>query len=161
MTDGSLEAEDLINPPSYNPLVVKQGTVSLGGSNQVQTAKISGLTSDGSYYLSAVMVDARDQRSPLKVISFSTPDDTKPDFASGYPYLSKITSTSGQVTVMPTKTCRLYYAVLPKGAAAPTASDFKANAVTGNLGFGSAGCDEEHHVFLQCQLRASGGAQEL
>lgn len=37
---------------------------------------------------------------------------------------------------MPTKTCRLYYAVLPKGAAAPTASDFKANAVTGNLGFG-------------------------
>ena len=137
VTDGSVEAEDLINPPSYNPLVVKQGTVSLSGSNQVSTANISGLTSDGSYYLSAIMVDARDQRSPLKVISFSTPDNTKPDFASGYPYMSKITSISGQVTAMATKTCRLYWAVLPKGASAPTASDFKANAVTGNLGFGS------------------------
>ena len=137
LTDGSVEAEELIHPSSYNPLIVKQGSVSLSGSNQVATAKISGLTTDGSYYLSAVFVDARDQRSPLKVISFSTPDNTKPDFASGYPYLSKITSISAQVAVMPTKTCRLYYAVLPKGATAPTANDFKANAVTGNLGFGT------------------------
>ena len=37
---------------------------------------------------------------------------------------------------MPTKSCQLYYAVLPKGASAPKPSDFKANAVTGNLGFG-------------------------
>lgn len=137
LTDGSVEAEELIHPSSYNPLIVKQGSISLSGSNQVATAKISGLTTDGSYYLSAVFVDARDQRSPLKVISFSTPDNTKPDFASGYPYLSKITSISAQVAVMPTKTCRLYYAVLPKGATAPTANDFKANAVTGNLGFGT------------------------
>lgn len=136
VTDGSVDAEELVNPSSYNPKIVKQGSVSLTGANQVASANITGLTSDGSYYLSAVLVDARDQRSPLKVISFSTPDNTKPDFASGYPYMSKITSTSGQVTVMPTKTCRLYYAVLPKGASAPTANDFKANAVTGNLGFG-------------------------
>lgn len=136
VTDGSVDAEELVNPSSYNTKIVKRGSVSLSGSGQVASANISGLTSDGSYYLSAVLVDARDQRSPLKVISFSTPDNTKPDFASGYPYMSKITSTSGQVTVMPTKTCRLYYAVLPKGASAPTANDFKANAVTGNLGFG-------------------------
>ncbi len=89
------------------------------------------------YSSDVVFVDARDERSPLKVISFSTPDNTKPDFASGYPYLSKITNISAQVTAMPTKSCRLYWAVLPKGAAAPTAEDFKANAVTGNLGFGS------------------------
>lgn len=136
VTDGSVDADTLIQPGAYNPKIIKQGSASLKGSGQTASAAISGLTAGGSYYLSAVLVDARDQRSPLKVISFSTPDDTKPDFASGYPYLSKITSTSGQVTVMPTKTCRLYYAVLPKGAAAPTASDFKANAVTGNLGFG-------------------------
>ena len=60
-----------------------------------------------------------------------------PNFASGYPYMSKITSTSGQVTTMATKSCRLYWAVLPKGASAPTANDFKANAVSGNLGFGT------------------------
>ena len=137
VTDGSVGAEDLINPSSYSPKVVKSGTVSLTGSGQMGSAKISGLTSDGSYYLSAVFVDAREERSPLKVISFTTPDDTKPDFASGYPYLSKITNISGQVTAMATKTCRMYWAVLPKGASAPTGDDFKSNAVTGNLGFGT------------------------
>lgn len=137
VTDGSVGVDDLINPQSYATTIVKQGTVTLGGSNQPGTSKISGLTSDGSYYLSTVFVDARGDQSPLKVISFTTPDNTKPDFASGYPHLSKITNISAQVTVMPTKTCRLYWAVLPKGSAALTASDFKANAVTGNLGFGT------------------------
>lgn len=136
ITDGSVAAEDLINPSTYAPTVVKRGSVSISGSTQPQSTNISGLTSGGSYYLSAVFVDAREQRSPLKVISFSTPDNTKPDFASGYPYMSKITSDAGWVTVMTTKTCRLYWAVLEKGAAAPTANDFKANAITGNLGFG-------------------------
>lgn len=137
VTDGSLTAEDLVNPSSYSPTVVKRGTVSLTGAGNVSSAKISGLTTDGDYYLSAVFVDAREDRSPLKVISFSTPDNTKPNFASGYPYMSQITSKSGQATVMATKTCRLYWAVLEKGASAPTADDFKANAVTGNLGFGT------------------------
>ncbi len=137
VTDGSVTAEELINPSAYSPKVVKSGTVSLSGSGKEGTAKISGLTSDGAYYLSTVFVDARDERSPLKVISFTTPDNTKPDFASGYPYMSKVTNIYGQTTVMATKTCRLYYAVLEKGASAPTANDFKANAVTGNLGFGS------------------------
>ena len=137
MTDGSVGVDDLLNPSSYSPKIVKSGTLSLPGSSQPGSVKISGLTSDGSYYLSAVFVDARKERSPLKVISFTTPDNTVPNFASGYPYMSKITSTSGQVTTMATKSCRLYWAVLPKGASAPTANDFKANAVSGNLGFGT------------------------
>ena len=137
VTDGSVSVDELINPSAYQPKVVLSGTVALTGSGQEGTAALSKLTSDGSYYLSTVFVDARGERSPLKVISFTTPDDSKPDFAKGYPYMSKITNISAQVTVMPTKTCRLYWAVLPKGSAAPTANDFKANAVTGNLGFGS------------------------
>ena len=137
VTDGSVGVDDLLNPSSYSPKIVKSGTLSLTGSSQPGSVKISGLTSDGSYYLSAVFVDAREERSPLKVISFTTPDNTVPNFASGYPYMSKITSTSGQVTTMATKSCRLYWAVLPKGASAPTANDFKANAVSGNLGFGT------------------------
>ena len=137
VTDGSVGVDELIHPQSYSTNIVKQGTVTLGGASQPGTAKISGLTSDGSYYLSTVFVDAREDQSPLKVISFTTPDNTVPNFATGYPYLSKITNIAAQVTVMPTKTCRLYWAVLPKGAAAPTASDFKANAVTGNLGYGT------------------------
>ena len=137
VTDGSVSVDELINPSAYQPKVVLSGTVALTGSGQEGTAALSKLTSDGSYYLSTVFVDARGERSPLKVISFTTPDDSKPDFAKGYPYMSKITNISAQVTVMPTKTCRLYWAVLPKGSTAPTANDFKANAVTGNLGFGS------------------------
>lgn len=137
VTDGSVNAQDLINPPSYSSTILKKGSVSVTGSGQTATAKISGLTSDGAYYLSAVLVDAREDQSPVKVISFTTPDNTVPAFATGYPYLSRVTNVSAQVTTMATKTCRLYYAVLPKGSKAPTGEDFKANAVTGNLGYGS------------------------
>ncbi len=137
VTDGSVNAQDLINPPSYSSTTLKKGSVSVTGSGQMATAKISGLTSDGAYYLSAVLVDAREDQSPVKVISFTTPDNTVPAFATGYPYLSRVTNVSAQVTAMATKTCRLYYAVLPKGSKAPTGGDFKANAVTGNLGYGS------------------------
>ena len=41
-----------------------------------------------------------------------------------------------QAMVMPTKDCRLYYALLPKGSAAPTAANFKTGSITGNLGYG-------------------------
>ncbi|MEA4942772.1 MAG: S-layer homology domain-containing protein [Oscillibacter sp.] len=136
VTDGSVGEADLLKPAN-NANIVKSGNMKAAASNTDYSAAVSGLTSDGSYYFSAMLVDARDQRSPVKTVSFSTPDNTTPNFASGYPYMSKITSNSGDVTVMPTKTCRLYYALLPKNATAPTDKDFKANAVSGNLGFGS------------------------
>ncbi len=136
ITDGSAGEEALLSPAS-DATVLKSGSIKASASNTDYTAKLSGLTSDGSYYLSAMLVDARGQHSPVKVASFTTPDNTTPNFASGYPYLSKITNVAAQVTVMPTKTCRLYYALLPKGSTAPTAKDFRANAVSGNLGMGS------------------------
>lgn len=136
ITDGSVKPEDLIKPPAYSGKILKSGTVSLTASGAVGSGKLTGLVSDGSYYLSSVFVDQRGDQSPLKVVSFTTPDNTAPNFASGYPYLSRITNLSAQVTVMPTKSCQLYYAVLPKGASAPRPEDFKANAITGNLGFG-------------------------
>lgn len=137
VTDGSVGTDELIGPPSYTTKIVANGSAALSGAGERSTAKISKLVSDGSYYLSAVLVDARGDQSPLKVLSFTTPDNTVPGFADGYPYMSKVTNVSAQVTVMATKSCRLYWALLPKGAQAPTAQDFKANAVTGNLGYGS------------------------
>ena len=136
VTDGSVGEADLLKPAN-NAHILKSGNLKAAASNTDYNAAISGLTADGSYYLSAMLVDARDQRSPVKVISFATPDNTSPNFATGFPYMSVITNNSGEVTVMSTKTCRLYYALLPKNATAPTAADFKANAVSGNLGFGS------------------------
>lgn len=137
VTDGSADVGDLLDPPAYGGGIIQNGVVNLSGSSQPVEARLTGLTSDGSYYLAAVMVDARGDQSPLKVVSFTTPDNSVPRFADGYPYMSQITNVSGQAAVMTTKTCRLYWAVLPDGAAAPTPEDFRANAVTGNLGFGS------------------------
>ena len=137
ITAGSVGAGDLINPPSYSTEILKHGTASLSGSAAENTTKLTGLTAGGSYYLSAVFVDARETQSPVKVISFSTPDNTVPNFASGYPYLSRVTNISAQVTVMTTKTCQLYYALLPKGSTAPKPEDFKSGAIPGNLGYGT------------------------
>ncbi|NBI09950.1 S-layer homology domain-containing protein [Colidextribacter sp. OB.20] len=136
ITDGSITADDLISPPSYGSLAMKSGSVALPSAETVVPVSITGLTSGGSYYLSAVLVDAREQRSPVKVISFTTPDNTKPAFAQGYPYISLVTDTLAQATVMATKSCKLYYAVLPQNASAPTINDLKSAAVTGNLGYG-------------------------
>ena len=136
ISDGSIGAEDLISPPSYGSKAVRGGSVGVPSGDTVGSTQVSGLTVGGSYYLSAVLVDDRGDRSPVKVISFTTPDNSKPAFASGYPYMSLITNVMAQVTVMPTKTCKLYYAVLPKGAPAPTADEMRSAAVTGNLGYG-------------------------
>lgn len=137
VADGSVPVEDLITPPAYTTKIIAAGTVSTTASATEVKAFLKNLKSGGSYYVSCVMEDARGDRSALKVISFTTPDNTVPNFAEGYPYLSKIGSNYAQAVVMATKTCRLYYAVLPKGATEPTGDDFKANAISGNLGFGS------------------------
>lgn len=137
VADGSVDEEDLISPPSYSGTILQSGTIKATASNTEFKVKLSKLTSGGSYYLSAILVDSRGQRSPIKVTAFTTPDSSTPAFASGYPYMSKVTNTSAQVTVMTKKNCQLYYALLPKGASAPTAAEFKANAISGNLGYGS------------------------
>ncbi len=136
ITDGSVATEDLIHPPVYGGISVAQGTVESPQGDVLVSGSVTGLTPGGSYYLAAVLVDDRGHQSPTKVIAFTTPDDSVPAFAEGYPYFSLITNNMAQVTVMATKSCKLYYALLPKGAAAPTESELKTNAVIGNLGYG-------------------------
>ncbi len=136
LADGSVSEDDLIEPPAYSGKILKSGSISMDASNTEESAKLSGLTSDGSYYLSAIAVDNRGQRSPVKVSSFTTPDNTVPKFTTGYPYMSKITNEAGQVAVMSSKTCQLYYALFPKGSTAPTVADFKSGSLSGNLGYG-------------------------
>ncbi len=139
IADGSIKEADLISPPSYSTKSLKHGNIKAAKSDTIYTAKISGLKKGGSYYLSAVMVDARGTHSPVKVVSFTTPDDTAPNFASGYPYMSKITNKDAQVSVMATKDCNVHYALYDKGSTAPTADDFKNGRVTDSLGHGVVG----------------------
>ncbi len=136
ITDGSIDAEALIKPPSYGSLAVTGGSVATPSANTEVTAQVTGLTTGGNYYLSAVLVDSQSRRSPVKVISFTTPDSTVPAFAQGYPYMSLVTDTMAQAVVMPTKSCKMYYAVLPRNAQAPTPAELKAASVIGNLGYG-------------------------
>lgn len=136
IADGSVEEDDLIKPPAYGAIAIQRGSLASPQGDTEITAPIAGLTADGSYYLSAVLVDERGQRSPTKVISFTTPDNTVPAFNEGYPYMSLIEDTRAQTTVSATKTCVLYYALLPEGAKAPTVNDMRTAAVSGNLGYG-------------------------
>lgn len=149
VADGSVTEDDLVSPPSYGAQILKSGNVRVAASNTETPVKVSGLTSDGSFYLAAVLVDARGQHSPVKVISLSTPDDSTPNFTTGYPYMSQVTNIDAQVAVMTTKSCKLYHALLPKGSAAPTAADFKASAVTGNLGFGVRDAAKNTPLYFQ------------
>ncbi len=136
IADGSIKEADLISPPSYSTKSLKHGNIKAAESKTIYNAKISGLSKGGSYYLSAVMVDARGTHSPVKVVSFTTPDDTAPNFASGYPYMSKVTNKDAQVNVMATKDCNVYYALYDKGSTAPTADDFKNGRINDSLGHG-------------------------
>ncbi len=137
VADGSVSEDDLLEPPVYGNKIVASGNVAANAANKEFTAAVTGLTTGGSYYVTAMLVDGRNQRSPIKVTSFTTPDDTVPAFAQGYPVMSKVTCDEAQVTVMTTKSCLLYYALLPKGAAAPKPEEFKSAAIPGNLGYGS------------------------
>ena len=136
VTDGSVGEEDLIKPPSYGSIAVARGSVKAPKGNEEFLSKVAGLTPGASYYLSAVLVDARDQRSSTKVISFTTPDNTKPAFNAGYPRMSKVSPKDSVVVVMPNKDCKLYYALLPQGAVAPTENELKTGSVSGALGYG-------------------------
>ncbi|MBR3704833.1 MAG: S-layer homology domain-containing protein, partial [Oscillospiraceae bacterium] len=132
--DGPVSAEDLLEVKDYNTLILQQGSVSATESAKDFRVKISKLTSEGTYYVSAVLVDSRGQCSAVKYTVFTTPDATAPKFATGYPELTLVKMDYAQVSVMSTKSSVLYYALLPKGAGAPTINEFKAGAISGDLG---------------------------
>ncbi len=140
LTDGSVGEKELLSPQDYTNKIIKSGTVDVKSARTEITAKLSGLTKDGSYYVSAMLTDNRGRNSQVKIAAFTTPDDSTPEFAQGYPELIMTQDFDRKIVVqskvMATKDCRLFYALMPKGAVAPRPEDFKAGAVTGNLGWG-------------------------
>lgn len=148
LSDGSPAEEDIIAPPTYSKTILKSGKVQTKESNKEYTVKISGLTSDASYYLSAIMVDDRGTRGTMKVTAFTTPDNTTPAFSKGYPAEHSITEQDAQFAVMTTKSCNLFYALLPKGSTAPRAIDFKTGAISGNLGQGTVKMEKNNPAYI-------------
>ena len=140
LMDGSVGETELMDPSSY-PKIIRSGTINVTASNTDFAARLTGLTREGSYYISALLEDARGRRSPVKVAAFTTPDDTAPNFASGYPQTPILTVDAdneqvAQDMVMATKDCQMYYALFPSGSTAPTAADFRSGSLSGNLGSG-------------------------
>ena len=135
--DGPLAASDLIKPPTYGANIVKNGNLAVKDANEVLSQKITGLKIDTSYVLSAVLVDSRDDQSVVKSVYFTTPDNSKPAFASGYPKATTIEDTYVDFDVATTKTCTLYWAIYKKGMPAPTANDFKDGSLSGAIDSGS------------------------
>lgn len=137
LADGSVSAEDLISNPTYGGNIYSKQAGSIAASSRTEySKKISSLTPDGSYYISAIMVDGRGRRSPVKVAAFTTPDNTVPAFVKG-PDMTKEKCDIAQVTATPNKSCLLYYVLLPEGAKAPTPQEFKSGSIGGNYGYGS------------------------
>lgn len=130
------DADILVTPPTYGPTYTARGQLNIPESNKETSVRVGGLTIDGSYYISAVLVDARGDRSSIKHILIHTPDNSVPNFATGYPYLSELTETDAQLTAMVTKKCRMYYAIYPRGSAAPTGNNFLANSLEGSVASG-------------------------
>lgn len=140
LMDGSVGEEELLDPTSY-PKIIRSGTINATAANTDFTARLTGLTREGSYYISAMLEDARGRRSPVKIAAFTTPDDSAPNFANGYPQTPILTLDAdgeqvAQIMVMATKDCQMYYVLLPRGSTAPTAADFRSAALPGNLGYG-------------------------
>ena len=135
--DGPMAASDLIKPPTYGANIVKNGNLAVKDANEVLSQKITGLKIDTSYVLSAVLVDSRGDQSLVKSVYFTTPDNSKPAFASGYPKATTIEDTYIDFDVATTKTCTLYWAIYKKGMPAPTANDFKDGSLSGAIDSGS------------------------
>ncbi len=136
ISDGSVGESELLSPSSYGSPALKSGNLNAAAANSEINAAVTGLTKGGTYYLSAMLVDTRGAHSPVKTISFETPDDSVPNFASGSPAMSKLSNTYAQATATTTKNCDLHWALYAQGSTAPTADDFKSGALDGSLDSG-------------------------
>ena len=161
--DGAISGSDLIAPSLDNARILSSGNVSAAAAETEVTAALNGLAADVSYILSAVAVDSRGVRSPVKTLTFTTPDNTMPAFNSGYPTVSQLTDSYAQVTVMPNKTCTLYYALYYSGVTAPTAVQLRAgrSSLTGSLRSGSMGVTKNTFDYPEFSDLSSGTAYTL
>ena len=139
VSDGSISETELLAPPTYTAKIVRSGNLKITESKTEFPVNFNRLTAGTDYYLAAVMVDSRGVHSPIKVVTFTTPDNSTPAFQGGTP---KLTLNSydkpsakyvGQVLVIPSKTCQLYWAVYPKGSNTPTEAEFRAGNLEGSF----------------------------
>lgn len=143
-------ADDLITPSDYGSGFLSYGSMKVPTSKTEVTAKLSGLTAGGTYYLSAILVDSHGWRSPVKAQEIKTPDGTVPAMSAGFPTIADRTPTRTkanadtpyfelvdiQATVMANKSCDLYYVLLNQGSTPPQTNEFLSHSFVDPLGYG-------------------------
>lgn len=145
------DADTLIEQPAYGSGFKNMGTIDIDVSKKEFLQSLTELTQGGTYYISAVLVDAHGRKSPVKSQRIVTPDGTVPDMANkDYPSITDATPTRNdenadldfseianmQATVMANKSCDLYYVVLAAGSTAPSTNELLSAAFPNPYGYG-------------------------
>ncbi len=130
--NGKAYTEDILKPDKYDATILGSGNIKVD-SNKEYTVKLSGLDKGSEYILSAVLVDEKGEESARKTASFTTIDNSKPAFVSGYPKFGEILNTSADIDFVTTKDCTLYWGAFPKGNTAPDAKALKSQNMFGDL----------------------------
>lgn len=150
--DGRPSQDDIVEPGKYNTEIIKSGSLSVA-SDKEYTAKVSGLEQDTDYILSAVLVDERDERSDREVDYFSTLDQRKPAFVTGYPFVSEVADESATLDYVTDKDATMYWAVYDKGRPAPDAKSLKAQNLFGTV---AKGVEEDCTSYVEDTFSVAG-----
>ncbi|WMI80997.1 S-layer homology domain-containing protein [Anaerotignum sp. MB30-C6] len=130
--NGRPSKDEIISPGKYNSEVKKSGTLKVD-SQKEYTAKMTGLEQESDYILSAVLVDDRDDRSDRETDYFSTLDNSKAGFMSGYPRVKDVADVSATLEYVANKDSDLYWAVYEKGRPAPDSRALKSQKLYGTV----------------------------
>lgn len=130
--DGKVASEQVIKPDKYNDVILDSGNLKID-SDKEYSVKLGGLDKGSEYIVSAVFIDEQGGESARKTVSFTTLDNSKPAFLSGYPKFREILNTSASIDFVTTKDCTLYWGAFPKGNTAPDAKALKSQSLFGKV----------------------------
>ena len=128
--DGRPDIDEIIKPGKYETTVKKNGSLQVTSGKEF-TVKISGLENSTDYILSAVLVDDRGDKSKRKTVYFTTIDNAKPGFLSGFPLVKNVSNVSVTLEYVTNKDSDLYWAVYEKGRPAPDSKALKSQKLYG------------------------------
>lgn len=110
----------------------------VNAANVDVTEAITGLSPNTAYTIYIVAKDTSGTSTSVSSESFTTPsapvaDTTPPNFISGTPSISGITSSSFTLTLGSNETSTVYYVILPNSSSTPTAAAIKSSGASSSL----------------------------
>ncbi|WP_313528383.1 S-layer homology domain-containing protein [Anaerotignum sp.] len=130
--DGRPSKEEILKPGKYNTKIKKSGSFNIQSQTEI-SIKLSGLEMNTDYILSAVLMDDRGDSSDRKTDYFTTSDNSKAGFLSGYPKVKEVADVSATLEYVSNKDSDLYWAVYEKGHPAPDSKALKSQKLYGTI----------------------------